>query len=901
MSTGEAPSLRRQVLLLRHGQSRHNAAAQRDTGARDPLLSELGLAQAARLRGMPIFADCELLVVSPLSRALQTAAAAFGERPEGTRVVLSPLHSERWCSISDEGRSKSELLQLFPFIASWEGFAELPDDWTPRGDDTETWRSTRVPAFLVPRPEPGRRASGQTPEGIELYGTNFTLLMESPCEPCEQLPTLQRIALQGETAAAVDCHGGLYIFDLKRRERVRLWQEAPFSGALCFVRAGELLFSVQHKVRVLDAQSLHRRPLRTTLLQHQEPVTFAAASENWATTLSRDRLLLWEVGSWTLHRRIVASHLVAANLTSDGQQVGALYHDVQGHLRWSLWSTPAASLVAEAMVPRLDDVPPSCLAQLAIGDTVVGVAARKREEYYVLVWPARLSPAVERVQMSKPMTQLVAHGHELFVLCRDEVLALSPQSSSVRRIPWPHCKLLALDGAVVRHRRTVALLQRAGGAGSVPVQRLEVKELTLRSKASSARPRRPRTCPARPRPLNQPDVSTRLAAFLQRHGTFGARSGPASLRASRGRCWQKLLRLPNHAEAYEKLKSLKLEDHELDALAELPKPRKATKRVFQKLLGWCPSLRPNQSQKQLPEAALAAAQLGGLVLSSDLVGSFELAAAVLQNWPPSLEDDPEAFQRATQVLRTRDLELVTHLEILAGDLPVLLQPMVSCLLSRSLPRSSWLVLWDHLIVAWQQPQLLLPAALAVLRSKRQLLLHLESFQRVRDLILSPTRTDTARLLSEFYALWEASGACPWGAGQSFEAAEDYAPLSLAARPSPPETSDAAPVPVCSNSPVPEQVAEPSDGEDSEFLRALEQLESGGPEVEVVIDLDPKQAEDFLLFRQQIHRASVPEVAPNAEGEVGERWPTPQKMGMDCSLDTTALEIPEMWSDSLEVA
>eukprot|EP00913_Durusdinium_trenchii_P011467 g10766.t1 len=286
------------------------------------------------------------------------------------------------------------------------------------------------------------------------------------------------------------------------------------------------------------------------------------------------------------------------------------------------------------------------------------------------------------------MTQLVAHGHELFVLCRDEVLALSPQSSSVRRIPWPHCKLLALDGAVVRHRRTVALLQRAGGAGSVPVQRLE--------------------------------------------------------------------------------------------------------------------------------------------------------------------DDPEAFQRATQVLRTRDLELVTHLEILAGDLPVLLQPMVSCLLSRSLPRSSWLVLWDHLIVAWQQPQLLLPAALAVLRSKRQLLLHLESFQRVRDLILSPTRTDTARLLSEFYALWEASGALP----------------------------------VCSNSPVPEQ--------DSEFLRALEQLESGGPEVEVVIDLDPKQAEDFLLFRQQIHRASVPEVAPNAEGEVGERWPTPQKMGMDCSLDTTALEIPEMW-------
>lgn len=53
-----------------------------------------------------------------------------------------------------------------------------------------------------------------------------------------------------------------------------------------------------------------------------------------------------------------------------------------------------------------------------------------------------------------------------------------------------------------------------------------------------------------------------------------------------------------------------------------------------------------------------------------------------------------------------------------------------------------------------------------------------------------------------------------------EAAEDYAPLSLAARPSPPETSDAAPVPVCSNSPVPEQVAEPSDEEEPRAAVAI---------------------------------------------------------------------------------
>ncbi|CAL1128779.1 unnamed protein product [Cladocopium goreaui] len=137
----------RQVLLVRHGQSLHNAHHDVDEVLRDPMLSELGHAQAASLRSVPfVSAGCELLVVSPLSRAIQTASAVFGELPM-CRTVLTPLHSERWCSIADEGRSKSELLQLFPFVASWEGFAELPEDWTPTCQEA-AWKTERVPAFL---------------------------------------------------------------------------------------------------------------------------------------------------------------------------------------------------------------------------------------------------------------------------------------------------------------------------------------------------------------------------------------------------------------------------------------------------------------------------------------------------------------------------------------------------------------------------------------------------------------------------------------------------------------------------------------------------------------------------------------------------------------------------------
>ncbi|CAL1128790.1 unnamed protein product, partial [Cladocopium goreaui] len=74
--------------------ARHNAHHDVDEVPRDPMLSELGHAQAASLRSVPfVSAGCELLVVSPLSRAIQTASAVFGELPM-CRTVLTPLHSE---------------------------------------------------------------------------------------------------------------------------------------------------------------------------------------------------------------------------------------------------------------------------------------------------------------------------------------------------------------------------------------------------------------------------------------------------------------------------------------------------------------------------------------------------------------------------------------------------------------------------------------------------------------------------------------------------------------------------------------------------------------------------------------------------------------------------------------
>merc|ERR1719424_1866615 len=124
----------------------------------DPKLTERGYAQAQSVRGHELFGGAELVVVSPLSRAVQTAAEAFGEASPSApgRFLLSPLHTERYSGPCDQGRPKSELVADFSFLSNWEGYDELPENWTPSTEDAKLWKRTRLPDFkrwLLERPE----------------------------------------------------------------------------------------------------------------------------------------------------------------------------------------------------------------------------------------------------------------------------------------------------------------------------------------------------------------------------------------------------------------------------------------------------------------------------------------------------------------------------------------------------------------------------------------------------------------------------------------------------------------------------------------------------------------------------------------------------------------------------
>jgi broad specificity phosphatase PhoE len=113
--------------FIRHGQSQHNAVARPggpDPMLRDARLTDLGQRQAAALGAeLGSAPGIDLVVISPLTRAIQTAVAAFAASPAPR--LIHHLHRERLDHYCDVGRPPEELAREFPGLA----FDHLPDPW----------------------------------------------------------------------------------------------------------------------------------------------------------------------------------------------------------------------------------------------------------------------------------------------------------------------------------------------------------------------------------------------------------------------------------------------------------------------------------------------------------------------------------------------------------------------------------------------------------------------------------------------------------------------------------------------------------------------------------------------------------------------------------------------------
>lgn len=116
------------VLCIRHGESTFNAAWRENPV--DPLhfdarLSERGRDQVRHARAALLHHPVDLVLVSPLTRALETAVGLFREHPSAPPMHVVPLLRERVENSCDVGRPPAALAAEFPQL----DFAHLPPVW----------------------------------------------------------------------------------------------------------------------------------------------------------------------------------------------------------------------------------------------------------------------------------------------------------------------------------------------------------------------------------------------------------------------------------------------------------------------------------------------------------------------------------------------------------------------------------------------------------------------------------------------------------------------------------------------------------------------------------------------------------------------------------------------------
>ena len=132
------------MFLLRHGQSYFNlhfTETRRDPGIEDPELTPLGLEQAEAASRQLAGAKITRIIISPYTRALQTAQPILAVHP----VPVEIMHEvrERAAFVCDIGSNPDLLAQRFPH----HDFDHLPAQWWPDGIETSEETIERANTF----------------------------------------------------------------------------------------------------------------------------------------------------------------------------------------------------------------------------------------------------------------------------------------------------------------------------------------------------------------------------------------------------------------------------------------------------------------------------------------------------------------------------------------------------------------------------------------------------------------------------------------------------------------------------------------------------------------------------------------------------------------------------------
>ncbi len=172
------------IYLIRHGQSEFNAAYEQ--GGPDPMiydarLTEKGVNQAKQARAKAADLGIQQVIVSPLTRALQTAQHIFaGIAPINVRVGLH----EQLSFSGDVGRSPCELGVEFPDLS----FEHVGENWWHKGQPNELGYTVETQDIFAPRVKKFVNSLSDwsaRPIALVAHGNVFQELIGYQMENCE--------------------------------------------------------------------------------------------------------------------------------------------------------------------------------------------------------------------------------------------------------------------------------------------------------------------------------------------------------------------------------------------------------------------------------------------------------------------------------------------------------------------------------------------------------------------------------------------------------------------------------------------------------------------------------------------------------------------------------------------
>ncbi|MGH7056495.1 MAG: histidine phosphatase family protein [Acetobacteraceae bacterium] len=132
------------MIVLRHGESefnRHFSATRRDPGIHDPALTPDGHAQAEHAAAALAAAAISHIIVSPYTRALETAVPL--SRRLGVPVAVRDLVRERFAFACDIGSPRSLLQARWPA----HDFSALAEIWWPEQAESREAAMSRAARF----------------------------------------------------------------------------------------------------------------------------------------------------------------------------------------------------------------------------------------------------------------------------------------------------------------------------------------------------------------------------------------------------------------------------------------------------------------------------------------------------------------------------------------------------------------------------------------------------------------------------------------------------------------------------------------------------------------------------------------------------------------------------------